>query len=68
MTDLEKRKLARYKASMPGITVNELLELAIQADTFATDCGPFDPAFMTFTQQRTDLLNYAELLEKEQNQ
>lgn len=68
MTDLEKLKLARYKAALPNITVNELMEPAIQADTFATDCGPFDPAFMTFVQQRTDLLNYAELLEKEQNQ
>lgn len=46
------------------MSIDELMTLAIQADTFARQCGPFDVAFMNFREQEISYMKLAELLER----
>lgn len=66
LTALEGQKLRFYKKRIGEMNSSEALALAMDSEQFMKDCGPFDIAFPHFAQSREDLINYAELLEKEE--
>jgi hypothetical protein len=67
MTKLEVMKLKHYRDRLGPMTSNEALTIALGAEQTRLDIGAFDPAASHFTQEQIDFLNYAELLEKEEN-
>lgn len=69
LTSLEQRKLQLMLTDerLKGLSSQEALELAIQAEEFASMCGPFDPAFAKFKGDQLRLEALAALLEKREN-
>lgn len=68
MTPLQQRKLEFYEQQFGRMTSEEALACAISDEQIGKDCGPFDPVAGRFYQSRENLLNYAELLEKKEQQ
>lgn len=66
MHALEQWKLDKYKTEVGKLTSEEALTLALEAEQFMKDCGPFDPAFAFFSNQYRMMLDYADLLDKEE--
>lgn len=64
MTPLERFDLNRLTYRYGEMTSVKALELALQAEQYARDCGPFDIAFRHFKQQQLSMESYALLLEK----
>ncbi len=64
---LDKYKLDFYRSKIGVLTSAEALDLALSADQTKCDVGVHDPAFLHFAEQARVFLNYAELLEKEEN-
>jgi hypothetical protein len=62
---LAERKLQMFKKTygIDGMSKDEALDLAIQADQFAKDCGPFDPASSKFAEDARRYFEIAECLE-----
>lgn len=50
--------------TLPLMTADEALLLAIEAEQTAKDCGPGDPAFLHFAKEARMLENFAYLIEK----
>lgn len=67
LNPFEEFKLVRHKARIGILSIDECLELAIQAEQFKNDVGPFDIAFHHFADDAIRLEEYAYLLEKEQH-
>lgn len=65
MNLLETKKLEIYKSRIGLMTSDQALELALEAEQFAKDCGPFDVAFGYMKHQQRTFEEYALLLEKE---
>ena len=61
---LEQRKLKLYQEKFGITNIDECLTLAIESESFAKNCGPFDPAFSKFSQDCRELQELALLLEK----
>jgi hypothetical protein len=61
-------KLKHYRDRLGPMTSNEALTISLGAEQTRLDIGVFDPAASHFTQEQIDFLNYAELLEKEENE
>lgn len=59
-------KCRQLKLDPKDLTIEEALELAIEADTFARQCGPFDIACGPLYENSRMYLSLAELLEKRQ--
>lgn len=64
MTLLEARKLEMYKSRIGLMTSEQALQLALDAEQIAKDCGPFDIAFEQMKRQQLTFEEYALLLEK----
>ena len=64
MTLLETRKLEKYKNHIGLMTSEQALQLALNAEQIAKDCGPFDIAFEHIKRQQLTFEEYALLLEK----
>jgi len=69
---IEEHKLSlilRETGSLAAqLTPDEALELAIQAEQTAKECGPFDPAFSYFSKTARNFETLAFLLEKQKCQ
>jgi hypothetical protein len=68
MTKYDIMRLNHYRGRFGAMTSEEALLIALDADQFKRDMGPFDPAFRKFAQDEIDFTSYAELLEKEENE
>lgn len=66
LTPLEVWKLERIKKKLGVLTSEEAFALALHADQFLKDTPMHDPAWEYLTTQRMEMLDYAELLEKEE--
>lgn len=60
---LEQRMLALYRKLYGCLTAQEALDLAEQAEKYLVECGPYDPAYSHFVEQRDRMLAYAALLD-----
>lgn len=60
-------KLEMYRKQIGAMSADEALALALESEQFANDCGRGDIAYPTFNRQKEIFINYAELLEKEEN-
>lgn len=68
MTPLQVGKLEFYRQKIGSMTSAEAMQLALEAERIAKECGPHDIAFECFTKEKEVMVNYAELLELEENQ
>lgn len=68
MTKLETMKLKFYRDRLGDMKSKEAMEIALCAEQTLRDIGAFDPAVSHFAQEQIDFFNYAELLEKEENE
>lgn len=68
MTPMQKWKLDRYKKNFGEMTIDEAMQLAIEAEEHKIACGPFDQAFGWMANQQHALEEYALLLEKEHHE
>lgn len=66
LTKLEAFKLEHYRKNFGHMSSANALQLALEAEQTARDCGPFDPAFTYFIDQQHRLEAYSQLLEKEE--
>jgi len=64
LTKLERRKLDFFKERFGIMSVDEALNLAIDAEYYCNACGPFDVGFPKFKREQLDFENYALLLER----
>lgn len=64
LTKLEQMKLDFFKERFGKMSVDEALNLAIDAEYYCNACGPFDVAFPKFKREQLDFENYALLLER----
>ena len=68
MNAYDKQELIRYRESLGDMSSNEALQLAIDAEQIAKDCGPQDIAFIRFKREQVVFETYAQLLEKKENE
>jgi hypothetical protein len=68
MTKIEILKLKFYRERIGSMSSKEALMLALEAEQIKRDMGPLDITAEHFYQQQRDLTEYAELLEKEENE
>jgi hypothetical protein len=66
MTKLEFMMLTHYRARIGPMTSKEALTIALDAEQFKRDVGPYDITAKYFMQQELDFIEYANLLEKEE--
>lgn len=59
----EAKKLEFLTKKYGHFTKEEALQLAIEAEQYCRDCGPFDQAYSYFKQEQLALEDYALLLE-----
>jgi hypothetical protein len=62
---MEQYTLEFYLEKVGRITVNEAMQLALEAEDFATQVGPQDIAYRKFKNDTEHFFRYAELLEQE---
>jgi hypothetical protein len=67
MTKFDLMKLNHYRGRFGAMSSAEALMIALDAAQFMQDMGPFDLAFKKFAQDERDFIEYADLLEKEEN-
>ncbi len=65
MTELERMKLAKFKANVGYVTIEEAIALAIEAEEHKRAVGPLDGTFLYMANQQRVFEEYALLLEKE---
>jgi hypothetical protein len=68
MTKFDLMRINRYRGKFGAMTSSEALLIALDASQFKQGMRPFDPAFRKFAQDEIDFTEYAELLEKEENE
>jgi len=68
MTPKQLSTLESYQRALGTMTSQEALEIAIQAEQFAKDCGVSDIAYPRFAHEAKVFLDYAELLELQEQQ
>ena len=66
MTKLEEFRLKMFQNKYGLMTSKEALECALLDDGIARDMSAFDSAKSRFYYSASDMLNYAELLEKQE--
>ena len=66
MKPLDKMKLSSLRKRIGPMSSAEAFELALQAEQFSRDCGPFDIAYEQFKRLQHQMEEYALLLEREQ--
>lgn len=64
LTKIQEWKKERLELKFGKMTSGEALSLALESEQIKKDCGVFDPAYAKFASDQMSLFEYAELLEK----